>query len=78
MQHLSQAQWWSYVQCQNFEGRGKIGTPETARKCAEAIGFDWAETGMEECAGSNADGKADEGISLLKESVLYSALLGIQ
>ncbi|THH11935.1 hypothetical protein EW145_g318 [Phellinidium pouzarii] len=66
--HLDQKQWWSYLKCLNFNGRGKIGEPETALKCAETAKFDWTESGVGDCAGQDGSGKAEEGISLLQES----------
>lgn len=75
--YLPQQQWWSYVQCQNYNGRDKIGTPDVALSCANTAKFSWEESGVGECAGPSGDGKGEEGVELLKESVQTSELLGI-
>jgi len=76
--HLPLHQWWQYVQCQNFYGRSKIGTPQVALKCAETANFDWEDSGVGDCAGADGSGKGDEGVELLKESVTASKDNGIQ
>jgi hypothetical protein len=68
--------WWSFVQCQNFQGRDKIGTPETALSCAKAAGIDWENGKAGECAGE--DGRGSEGIRLLQQSVKDSIAAGIR
>ncbi len=75
--YLPQQQWWNYVQCQNYNGRNKIGTPDVALSCANTAKFCWGESGVGECAGPSGDGKGEEGVELLKESVQTSELLGI-
>ena len=76
--HLPQDKWWQFVQCQNYLGRDKIGLPETAIKCANASGFTWEGSDVGKCAGEDGSGKAEEGVQLLKESVLASKDLGIE
>ncbi|KIJ70574.1 hypothetical protein HYDPIDRAFT_105310 [Hydnomerulius pinastri MD-312] len=70
------SEWWSFLQCQNYQGREKIGLPETAVSCASTAGFEWEEDRASQCAGDN--GQGDEGIKLLQESVKNSIQLGIQ
>jgi hypothetical protein len=77
-QHLDQKRWWAFVQCQNFNGRSKVGREDVAFKCADTANFDWKESGVADCAGEDASGKVDEGIQLLKESVQHSDDLGIE
>lgn len=77
IKYLDQRQWWSYVKCQNFYGRGQIGTPEVALKCANVARFDWVESGVGVCAGVDGLGRGAEGIELLQESVQNSVQLGI-
>jgi hypothetical protein len=69
--------WWQFVQCQNSQGLDNIGKPEVALSCAKAVGIDWNTGGTGECAGLNSSGNS-EGVSLLKESVKASQVLGIQ
>ena len=78
IKYVPTEQWWNYVQCQNFEGRDKIGLPNIATKCAKTAGFDWKESGVGECAGPDGSGKGKEGIQLLKESVNTTQQLGIE
>ncbi|KAH7914365.1 hypothetical protein BJ138DRAFT_1133468 [Hygrophoropsis aurantiaca] len=68
--------WWPFVQCQNFQGREKIGTPETAASCASAAGIDWENGEAGQCAGQ--DGQGEEGIQLLQASAAHSVELDIQ
>jgi len=70
------SEWWSFVQCQNFQGRENIGTPETALKCAKAAGIDWENGKAGQCAGE--DGRGSEGIQLLQQSVKDSIRAGIR
>ncbi|KAH6914918.1 hypothetical protein BKA70DRAFT_559025 [Coprinopsis sp. MPI-PUGE-AT-0042] len=67
--------WWSFVQCENFQGRSQIGLPETARLCAKAANIDWEDSGVGKCAGDNGEG--EEGVQLLKESMILQLELGI-
>lgn len=78
MKYTPTEQWWNYVQCQNFEGRDKVGLPNIATKCASTAGFDWEESGVGECAGLDGSGKGEEGVQLLKESVKNTQRLGIE
>lgn len=70
------SEWWPFVQCQNFQGRENIGTPETALKCAKAAGIDWENGKAGQCAGE--DGRGLEGIQLLQQSVKDSITAGIR
>lgn len=70
------SEWWSFVQCQNFQGRDNIGTPETALNCANAAGIDWENGKAGQCAGK--DGRGTEGIQLLQQSVNDSIAAEIQ
>jgi len=70
--------WWEFVQCQNYEGRNKIGTPELALKCARAANIDWEASQTGKCAGLDGSGKGAEGIRLLQESVTLGHAMGIQ
>ncbi|KII95217.1 hypothetical protein PLICRDRAFT_34060 [Plicaturopsis crispa FD-325 SS-3] len=71
-------QWWHFVQCQNYQGRAKVGTPEVALKCAQASGIDWETSPVGQCAGLDGAGRGAEGIKLLQNSVKATAELGIQ
>lgn len=68
-------QWWQFVQCQNFQGREKIGLPETAQQCAHAAEIDWEESGVGTCA---SIAESSEGIQLLHESVRATQKLGVK
>jgi len=70
--------WWEFVQCQNYNGREKIGTPELASNCAKAVGFEWESSAAARCAGSEERGKSDEGTTLLQESVKLGKKLGVK
>ncbi|KAF9057588.1 hypothetical protein BJ165DRAFT_1334930 [Panaeolus papilionaceus] len=76
--HTPFKKWWEFVQCQNYEGRYKVGEPDVAFKCAKVAGIDWEHSGAGECAGFDASGKAEEGITLLQESVILGKKLGIK
>jgi hypothetical protein len=88
VKYLSQEEWWRFLQCVNSYGRGEIGTPKTAKRCAVGVGFDWNASGVGACAdvlpgdGDESPGGGDkgevEGVGLLKESVRRSQELGIQ
>jgi len=69
--------WWEFVQCENAEGRSKIGIPETAFQCAKQAGIDW-DGDVGQCAGADGQGKGQEGIELLKASVTLTESMGIQ
>ncbi|KAI0092070.1 hypothetical protein BDY19DRAFT_990816 [Irpex rosettiformis] len=69
--------WWRFVQCQNFQGRWKVGEPDIALNCAKSSGIDWENSGVGECVGLDASGTAPEGVDLLKESILQTEEMGI-
>ncbi|TFK75919.1 hypothetical protein BDN72DRAFT_356691 [Pluteus cervinus] len=69
--------WWEFVQCQNYEGRYRVGSPDLALKCAEAVGIDWVQGGAGQCAGLDGSGKGEEGVRLLRESVESTQTRGI-
>ncbi|TFK43541.1 hypothetical protein BDQ12DRAFT_561142, partial [Crucibulum laeve] len=69
--------WWEFVQCQNYQGREKIGEADVALKCAKAAGIDWDESGIGQCAGLDGSGKGTEGVQLLQKSVVLGKKLGI-
>ncbi|KAF7352795.1 hypothetical protein MVEN_01246300 [Mycena venus] len=54
--------WWEFVQCQNSHGRYQVGIPELTLQCARNMG----------------SGKGEEGIELLRESLLLGQTLGIK
>lgn len=70
--------WWSFVQCQNFQGRFEVGKPETALKCADVAGIDWETSDVGQCAGLDASGQGEEGLQLLLDSVVRTKVMGIQ
>ena len=76
--YLDLQQWWAYLKCQNFNGRNKVGEPDTALKCADTAKFDWVDSGVGVCAGQDGSGKGEEGVQLLKESVQRTRGLGIE
>ncbi|KAK7695987.1 hypothetical protein QCA50_000627 [Cerrena zonata] len=71
--------WWDFVLCQNSYGRYKVGEPEVTLQCAEKAGIDWLNGSAGRCAGTSRSewAKGDEGIELLKESVVQTQGLGI-
>ena len=69
--------WWDFINCQNFEGRDKIGQPELAVKCGAVININWNESKVGECAGQDGSGQGAEGIKLLQESIAETAKAGI-
>jgi len=70
--------WWEFVQCQNYEGRDKIGNPDLALKCARAAGINWEVSEAGKCAGLDGSGKAREGVQMLQKSVVEGQTLHIQ
>ncbi|RDB22620.1 hypothetical protein Hypma_010208 [Hypsizygus marmoreus] len=70
--------WWEFVQCQNYQGRDKIGDADIALKCASAAGFEWKTSEAGRCAGVDGSGRGVEGVGLLKESVALGLRLGIE
>ncbi|KZV61008.1 hypothetical protein PENSPDRAFT_659203 [Peniophora sp. CONT] len=69
--------WWSYVMCQNYQGKDKVGNADVALKCARTSGIDWETSDVGQCAGLDGSGTGEEGINLLKESVQVTESLGI-
>lgn len=78
MEYAPFQRWWNFVHCQNFQGRYEVGKPETALKCANTAQLDWENSGVGACAGLNGDGKGEEGVRLLQESVKATAQMGIE
>jgi len=76
--YTNQRNWWSFVQCQNYQGRDQVGKPEVALKCAKAVGIDWVESGAGECAGLDGSGRGAEGVKLLQDSVQVTKSLEIE
>lgn len=70
--------WWSFIQCQNYQGRDSIGAPEVALNCAKIAGIDWVSSGAGECAGVDGTGKGEEGVRLLQESVQATKSMDIK
>ncbi|GBE79628.1 predicted protein [Sparassis crispa] len=77
MEHAPMQQWWEFVQCQNFQGREKIGLPETALQCANVAHIDWDNSGAGACANITS-GRDSEGVQLLQDSVRQTQKLGIE
>ncbi|KAF8165355.1 hypothetical protein B0H34DRAFT_234914 [Crassisporium funariophilum] len=71
------SQWWEFVQCQNYQGRDKIGGSDVALRCARNAGIDWETSGAGQCAGLDGTGKGSEGVALLKESAALGNKMGI-
>lgn len=69
--------WWSFVQCQDYQGREQVGKPDIALKCAKTAGIDWVDGGAGKCAGVDGSGKGAEGVKLLQESVQATKAFGI-
>jgi len=65
------------VQCQNYQGRDRIGSPNVALNCARTAGIDWVDSGVGECAGIDGSGRGAEGTKLLRESVMATKALDI-
>ncbi|KAK7049542.1 hypothetical protein VNI00_005573 [Paramarasmius palmivorus] len=76
--YATPAHWWEFIHCSNYEGKNKIGLPETAFKCAKAAQIDWEGSGVGSCAGADASGHEEEGINLLKENVLLGKQMGLK
>ncbi|KAL0579538.1 hypothetical protein V5O48_002467 [Marasmius crinis-equi] len=76
-EHSDFEHWWEFVNCNNYQGRNKIGTPETASKCAKVAGLDWDGSGIGECVGQDASGTGEEGVRLLKENVEQGKQMGL-
>ncbi|GLB33799.1 putative gamma interferon inducible lysosomal thiol reductase (GILT) [Lyophyllum shimeji] len=76
--HEPFAVWWQFVQCQNYEGRNKIGNPDITLKCAKTVGIDWENSRAGRCAGLDGSGKGIEGVGLLRESVILAEKMRIR
>ena len=76
--HETSSRWWEFVQCQNYEGRERIGNPDVTLMCARTVGIDWNTSQTGKCAGLDGCGRGTEGVRLLKESAVASDLLGIK
>ena len=63
--------------CQNYQGRGHIGSPDVALKCARTHNIDWEESGVGQCVGLDGSGKGQEGVQLLHDSIRVAESLGI-
>jgi len=63
--------------CQNYQGRGHIGSPDVALKCARTHNIDWEESGVGQCVGLDGKGKGYEGVQLLHDSIRVAESLGI-
>jgi len=75
--HTPMRTWWEFVMCQNYHGRGDIGSPEVALKCARTARFDWEDSGVARCVGSDDSGPGDQGVRLLHNSIRVTQVLGI-
>ncbi|KAF9009076.1 hypothetical protein BDQ17DRAFT_1301408 [Cyathus striatus] len=75
--HASRSSWWEFVQCQNYEGRQKIGNKDVVLKCAQVARIDWENSGVGKCIGLDGSGTGAEGVALLQDSVLLGHDLGI-
>jgi len=76
--YASPSAWWEFIQCQNSHGRFQVGIPKLTLECARTAGIDWEDSGVGSCAGLDASGKGEEGIELLRESLLLGQDLGIE
>lgn len=63
--------------CQNYQGRGQIGSADVALKCARTHNIDWEESGVGQCIGLDGSGKGREGVRLLHDSVRVAESMGI-
>jgi hypothetical protein len=63
--------------CQNYQGRGHIGSRDVALKCARTHNIDWEESGVGQCIGLDGSGKGQEGVQLLHDSIRFAESLGI-
>lgn len=75
--YATPTQSWEFVQCLNYQGKDKIGLPQTALQCSSTHNIDWEGSSVGACAGTDGSGKAAEGVQLLQESVRASHSLGI-
>ena len=65
--HTPMRAWWEFVMCQNYQGRGQIGSPDVAFKCARTHNIDWEESGVGHCVGLDASGKGREGAATSRQ-----------
>lgn len=63
--------------CQNYQSRDRIGNADVALKCARASGIDWETSGVGRCAGLDGSGREEEGVGMLRESVVRTRALGV-
>ncbi|KAJ7276391.1 hypothetical protein B0H12DRAFT_18720 [Mycena haematopus] len=70
--------WWKFIQCQNAHGRFQVGIPALTLQCAQTAGIEWETSQVGSCAGIDGSGKGQEGIELLRESLLLGQSLGIE
>ena len=75
--HTPMRTWWEFVMCQNYQGRGQIGSADVALKCARTHNIDWEESGVGQCIGLDGSGKGREGVRLLHDSVRVAESMGI-
>ncbi len=75
--HTPMRTWWEFVMCQNYQGRGYIGNPGVAWKCARTHGIDWESSGVGHCVGLDGSGTGQEGVQLLHDSIRVAESLGI-
>ncbi|GJJ07105.1 hypothetical protein Clacol_001305 [Clathrus columnatus] len=75
--HLTQnqKQWWSFVQCLNYEGRWNVGNIDLAEKCAGVAEIPWEDEGEE--SGMKTCIESDVGKNLLVSSLTQTQKLGI-
>jgi len=71
--HAPRRQWWPFVQCLNYEGRDKIGSIDTSKRCAKASGIDWEASGLGECI----EGEEKAGYKLFLSSIERTQSLNI-
>jgi hypothetical protein len=76
--HTPMRTWWEFVMCQNYQGRGQIGRPDVALKCARTHNIDWEESRVAQCVGPDGSGKGKEGVQLLHDSIRVAESLGIR
>ncbi|KAN0126780.1 hypothetical protein V8E52_000420 [Russula decolorans] len=75
--HTPMWTWWEFIMCQNYQGRGHIGSADVALKCARTHNIDWEESGVGQCIGLDGSGKGREGVQLLHDSIRAAEALGI-
>ena len=75
--HTPMRTWWEFVMCQNYHGRGDIGHPDVASKCARIHNIDWEESRVGQCVGLDGSGTGREGVQLLHDSIRVAESMGI-